>query len=585
MNLKDAVSSLQIRKKKVSPNILTTVWGENLNFEHILDEYPRPQLERDDWINLNGYWNYAFTGNKTYPSRMEGQILVPFSPESKLSGVERILQPDEYLWYERTFSLPNTQLNMTGKCRLLLHFGAVDQQCAVWCNKKYVCSHHGGYLPFTAEITSFLIEGNNTITVRVKDDTDTSCNSRGKQTLSPGGMFYTSQSGIWQTVWMEWVPDIYIESLRITPLFDESAVRLQFRTNVPVVKQIQADADGLILYSGNTSLDTIEIPLSDLRPWSPESPFLYSLTITAGTDHIRSYFAMRKFSTTIDSGGIPRLCLNNKPYFQNGVLDQGYWPDGLYTAPSDEALQFDIKAMKDLGFNMIRKHIKIEPLRWYYHCDRLGMIVWQDMINGGGRSYLTFLCYLPTALPFVTAHFKDNHYKLFSRTDKKGKQQWLRECKATMEHLYNCPSIGLWVAFNEGWGQFDAVKVTNYMRSLDSTRPIDHASGWYDQHCGDVKSIHNYFRPLKVEVGSRPFVFSEYGGYICNIKDHSYSDQLYGYSRCENTTALKNKFNDTMISLKHLEKDGLCAAVYTQLSDVEEEVNGLYTYDRKICKL
>lgn len=586
MNLIDAVSSLQLFKRKETPKKLTTVWGEQLDPEHVLEEYPRPQLKRNAWINLNGYWNYRITKEKKYPGNIGDQILVPFSPEASLSQVNHMLLPDEYLWYEKSFDLEDFPSRYPDK-RLILHFGAVDQTCAVWCNKKFVCSHRGGYLPFSAELTPYLRQGVNTITVRVQDETDTSFQSRGKQTLRPGGMFYTPQSGIWQTVWMEWVPENYITELSITSLFDESSaiVEITMKEDSSCEKKIEVYADGREVYSGQTKSGILSIPIRDLRPWSPESPFLYDLTITAGNDSICSYFAMRKFSARTDSKGIPRLCLNNQPYFQNGVLDQGYWPDGLYTPPSDDAMIFDIQSMKDLGFNMIRKHIKIEPLRWYYHCDRLGMIVWQDIVNGGGRSYLTFLCYLPTLLPFVTAHFKDSHYKLFSRCDSKGKKLWLRECKSTVRHLYNCPCIGLWTAFNEGWGQFDAVKVTNLIHSLDNTRPVDHASGWYDQHCGDIKSVHNYFRPIKAALDSRPFVLSEYGGYICHIPEHSYSQQVFGYLKCKDTDEFTRKFYDVMKEIKEANKEGLCAAVYTQVSDVEEEANGLFTYDRKVCKV
>lgn len=590
MNLIDAVSSLQLFKRKEMPKQLTTVWGEQLDPEHVLEEYPRPQLRRDAWINLNGFWNYRITKDRKYPGDIKQQILVPFSPEAALSQVNHTLMPDEYLWYEKSFHislLPGVNSKTPSGQRLILHFGAVDQTCSVWCNKKFIRSHQGGYLPFSADITQSLRSGENTITVRVQDETDTSYQSRGKQTLQPGGMFYTPQSGIWQTVWMEWVPENYISSIRITPQLDESSAVLEItiQGDPACEKNITVYAEGREIYSVQTQKESQTIPIRDLRPWTPESPFLYDIVITAGDDRVSSYFAMRKFSSCTDSKGIPRLCLNNQPYFQNGVLDQGYWPDGLYTPPSDEAMIFDIQAMKDLGFNMIRKHIKIEPLRWYHHCDRLGMIVWQDIVNGGGRSYLTFLCYLPTLLPFVTAHFKDSHYKLFSRCDSKGKRLWLRECKATVEHLYNCPSIGLWSAFNEGWGQFDAVKVTNLIHSLDSTRPVDHASGWYDQHCGDVKSVHNYFRPIKAELDSRPFVLSEYGGYICHIPEHSYSQQVFGYLKCKDTDAFTRKFQDVMEEIRAANEEGLCAAVYTQVSDVEEEANGLYSYDRKVCKV
>lgn len=581
MNLKDALSTFQLGKTKYTPTKLTTTWGENLNKKQILNEYPRPQLRRADWTNLNGYWDYAFTKDSGRPSNFDGKILVPFSPESALSEVNRQLQPDEVLWYRRFVTLdtlPNGR-------RLLLHFGAVDQDCIVYWNGHPAGSHMGGYLSFTIDVTDHIRSGSNSLWVKVYDESDRSWKNRGKQKLKPGGMFYTAQSGIWQTVWMEWVPDNYIQHLKITPLFDESAVKLEVSCPQPCPKKIFVYAQGKLIAEEAFFNSSIIIPLSEVHPWSPESPFLYELKLETDQDAITSYFALRKFSTGIDDAGIPRLFLNDQPYFQNGVLDQGYWPDGLYTAPSDEALIFDINAMKDLGFNMIRKHLKIEPMRWYYHCDRLGMIVWQDMLNGGGRSLMTFLCYLPTALPFVTTRFKDDFYPLFSRSSKKGRQQWMKECRASVKQLYNCPCIGMWVPFNEGWGQFNALEVTEKMRTWDQTRLIDHASGWYDQKGGDVKSVHNYFRILKVKTEARPFVLSEYGGYTCHIEGHSYSPQTFGYRKFDDASAFKKAFEELQENIYELEKKGLTAAVYTQLSDVEEETNGLFTYDRKVCKL
>jgi hypothetical protein len=581
VNIKDALSTFQFHKKKAPPRQLTTVWGESLDPKHILDEYPRPQLRRSAWVNLNGWWDYAISAETQRPSKFDGKILVPFSPESPLSGVQRTLMPDEYLWYHRTVSLSE----LPKKQRLLLHFGAVDQDCAVYWNGNPVDTHLGGYLSFTVDVTKYTRMGSNTLWVKVRDESDRSWKNRGKQKLNPGGMFYTAQSGIWQTVWMEWVPENHIHTLKLTPSLDDETLRLEVLTTGPCTKKVSVYEEGrlLLCQSFQRSAHTLSIPQP--RPWSPESPFLYDLVIETDFDRIESYFAMRKFSAGADAKGLPRLFLNNQPYFQNGVLDQGYWPDGLYTAPSDDALIFDIQAMKDLGFNMIRKHLKIEPMRWYYHCDRLGMIVWQDMVNGGGRSLMTFLCYLPTALPFVTTHFKDSYYPLFSRTSKKGRLQWIRECRAAVEQLYNCPCIGMWVPFNEGWGQFDALEITEKMKHWDSTRLIDHASGWYDQKGGDVRSVHNYFRRLQVIPESRPYVISEYGGYTCHVAGHSHSDQVYGYRKFQTLLQFQKAFEKLQDEVRGLAEDGLAAAVYTQLSDVEEEVNGLFTYDRKINKL
>jgi hypothetical protein len=347
------------------------------------------------------------------------------------------------------------------------------------------------------------------------------------------------------------------------------------------------------IYAGNKLIQSMtskqpvmKIPIPDMHLWSPEDPFLYDVIIIAGNDKVESYFAMRKVEVRKDSEGIPRIYLNNEVYFQNGLLDQGYWPDGLYTAPSDEALIYDIQLAKDLGFNMLRKHLKIEPLRWYYHCDRLGMLVWQDMINGGRNYNMLLVGYLPTLFPKLASLVKDKHYRIFGRKDREGRQEWLKECKETVEHLYNCPSVVVWVPFNEGWGQFDSKQVYEMIKTVDKTRLIDHASGWFDQKAGDFKSIHNYFHPLKIKTEKRPVVLSEFGGYACYIPEHSYSWQIYGYRIYLTMNELNKAFQKLMTNdIENLKMKGLSAAVYTQLSDVEDEVNGLVTYDRKICKV
>ena len=333
-----------------------------------------------------------------------------------------------------------------------------------------------------------------------------------------------------------------------------------------------------------TKADEAELILGSFTSWSPECPHLYGISVEAGDDRIESYFGMRKFGVGKDEKGITRLFLNGKPYFQNGILDQGYWPESLYTPPSDEAMIYDIETAKHLGFNMIRKHLKVECARWYAHCDHIGMLVWQDMINGGGRSIRTFLLYLPTVLPFVTTEFKDHCYPLFSRTSKTGREWWKRECRETIRQLYNTPCISLWVLFNEGWGQFDAEEMTEMVRLLDSTRQIDHASGWYDQGAGDIKSLHNYFRPLKVRPEQRAFAFSEYGGYTYPVPGHRYCEKTFGYRTYQNRKQYQKAMDALAEKIHQLEREGLAAAVYTQLSDVEEETNGILTYDRRVCK-
>lgn len=590
MNFKDAIRTMRFDGKKAGSNQLFTTWGEHLNPEQVLTEYPRPQLKRDNYMNLNGYWNYCISTEPIMPEKYDGRILVPFSPESVLSGVNRQLKPEEILWYERIVKIDRKPL---GK-RCILHFGAVDQFCEVYINHQKVMEHNGGYLPFEVEITRLLEEGVNLLSLKVTDVSETSYHSRGKQKLKRGGMFYTAQSGIWQTVWMEWVPDLYIKQLKITPLVDQKAVKLEIFVNDDFQQdKVTSTLFEIELYDKHKLMKTtfsrtqfIKIPLSEFTFWSPENPHLYDLVIKVGEDRVESYFAMRKVEMKPDSKGVPRIYLNNQMYFQNGLLDQGYWPDGLYTAPSDEAFVYDIMQAKKLGFNMLRKHIKIEPLRWYYHCDRLGMLVWQDMVNGGENYSQLLVGYLPTLLPCIASKIKDNHYRWFGRKNLVGRKEWTQECRETVEHLYNCPSIVVWVPFNEGWGQFDARKAYQMIRELDTTRLIDHASGWFDQECGDFDSIHNYFHPMKVALKKRPYILSEFGGYACYIKDHSYSNQVFGYR----IYLTKEDYNEAYHHL--LEEDiqklmeaGLSAAVFTQISDVEDEVNGLFTYDRKICKV
>lgn len=605
MKLRDAIRTLLFENKNIKYNQLYTVWGEGLNPDKVLDEYPRPQLRRDNYTILNGYWKYNITSDSVTikPPYYDGKILVPFSPECRLSGVNRQLQPGEMLWYERPLIIDRKLPNR----RLILHFGAVDQICEVLINTIGVIQHTGGYLPFSVDITDYVIEGGNLLTVKVKDASDTSYHSRGKQKLKRGGMFYTAQSGIWQTVWMEWVPDVYIASLNITPLVDESMLRLAInlnqitvhpnkrntsvqgrKNNIKTMFRVDIYDHGTKIHSFITKNQSMDIPIKNFTYWSPENPHLYDMVISTGEDVVESYFAMRSVKLMKDEDGISRIYLNNKVYFQNGLLDQGYWPEGLYTPPSDEAMIFDIEQAKALGFNMLRKHIKIEPLRWYYHCDRLGMLVWQDMVNGGGRYNKLLVGYLPTIFPGIAGLIKDRCYFLFGRGNAEGRKEWEKECEETVSHLYNNPSIVAWVPFNEGWGQFNANKITSLIRSLDNTRLIDGASGWYDQKGGDFKSVHNYFHPLKYtpDKKGRAVILSEFGGYACYISEHSYSPMVYGYRIYANTmdleAALQRLYQEDILKLK---KEGVSAVVYTQLSDIEDEVNGLFTYDRRVCKI
>ena len=496
---------------------LRTKWGEQLNGEDILPEYPRPAMRRDYFYNLNGYWDYAITKKCQTPCKFFGKILVPFSPESELSGVGRQLKPDEYLWYRRI--LPKIRKEDKGK-RILLHFGAVDQACKIWLNGKYVARHEGGYLPFTVDITRFYSEKKTVLTMVVRDLSDTSYHTRGKQKLNAKGMFYTAQSGIWQTVWMECVPQNYIEKIQCVPCFDEKRVDITVfsKQRESVVIEVGGEEKKDVLGWTN---ETISLKFERIHPWSPEDPWLYPVIIKTKNDQVDTYFAMRIFSIENNKQGIPVLCLNHKPYYQKGVLDQGYWPDGLYTAPSDAAMIYDIVKMKQMGFRMIRKHLKIEPQRWYYHCDRLGMIVWQDMVNGGASYHHWFVTYLATLFLQLGIPTKDNHPYLLSRKDRKGKQEFVREMKGTIQALSIHPSIAVWVLFNEGWGQFETKQLTGIARKEDPTRLIDSSSGWFDQGCGDFQSRHHYFFRLWFsKKDKRARVLSEYGGYSLKITGH-----------------------------------------------------------------
>lgn len=565
---------------------MLTPWGEALDREHPLPEYPRPQLRRNSYLNLNGIWEYAITKTAEKPAAMQGEIVVPFSPETPLSGVGHILQPDEYLWYRRSVTLPE---GFFRGGRLLLHFGAVDQCCTVWVNGQEAGSHTGGYLPFALDVTE-LIEGDAfTLELRVTDPTDTGSLSRGKQRLKNTGIWYTPQSGIWQTVWMECVPENYLRSLRITPKPEENAVHIRLEADDPAMAAVTICRDGGIIAEGQTDENgesTLTIPAEELRLWSPEDPVLYDVSIVlAGGDKVESYFGMRALGIGKDEKGLPRLLLNGKPYFQNGLLDQGYWSDGYYTAPSDEALIHDIAEMKRLGFNMLRKHIKVEPLRWYYHCDRLGMLVWQDMMNGG-ESYSPLSIYVFSNLGL---RVKDDRYRYFSRSDEAGRTHYYKELGQMIDLLYNTVSLALWVPFNEGWGQFDALKAAEFIRKRDDTRPIDHASGWYDQGGGDIKSIHWYFRPYhhkQPPKEQRPICLTEYGGYNCAVPGHCWGEGAeFGYKKIADPAEFNRAFQKLMEEqILPAKEMGLAAAVYTQVSDVEGERNGLLTYDRKVCK-
>ena len=598
---------------------LYTRWGRELDPQNVLPEYPRPLLRRSSYTNLNGYWDYAFTREFKIPEKYDGQILVPFSPEAVLSGVSRQLMPDEYLWYRRIFIIEGWNGRKSGR-RLILHFGAVDQACAVYVNGQRAARHTGGYLPFEADITQLVRDGENELIVAVKDLSDTSCHARGKQRLERGGMFYTAQSGIWQTVWMEEVPETYIQTIESVTDPDAGTVRIRVTaaennkyegtevktsghqegdraSGLPVQVQIhrpglytdscEYSVDEEILCSGISSAgEWIEIAIPDIMLWTCETPYLYYYTVTLGEDQAESYFAMRRFSVEKDEKGIPRICMNGEVQFQNGVLDQGYWPDGLYTAPSDEAMIFDITEMKRCGFNMVRKHIKIEPQRWYWHCDRLGIVVWQDMVNGGEAYRYWFVTYLATVMSWRNIKIKDSHPWLLARRERTGRTEFVREMKETIRLLKGHPSICTWVIFNEGWGQFQTKELTRIAREADPDRLIDPASGWFDQGGGDLQSVHNYFFRLKVRPEKeRAAVLSEIGGHTYREPDHSACEELYGYGACRDKEALGRAYRELTKKVKKLIPQGLCASVYTQWTDIEEGINGVYTWDREVRKI
>lgn len=594
---------------------LYTRWGKNLDRDHVLEEYPRPLLMREDYQILNGWWDYAFTIDYKQPQQYEGRILVPFSPETALSGVGRQLKPDEYLWYRRNFDLPGWDREK-GQNRILLHFGAVDQSCEVRINGHKVKRHTGGYLPFEVDISRYAQESANELIVAVKDLSDTSYHSKGKQKLNAGGMFYTAQSGIWQTVWLEKVPKTYIKEIKTVPDIEKKIIRIKVsssystdKKNVdklsrnlpieikirkpglypdPVVKPSQISTEDMLETAVLAVSDKwIEIPIESISLWNCETPYLYYFEVKLGDDRAISYFAMRKFSleTKVHEEFL-RICLNGEVQFQNGVLDQGYWPESLYTPPSDAAMIFDIQEMKKTGFNMVRKHLKIEPQRWYYHCDRLGIVVWQDMVNGGSYYKHWFVTYGATLLSWLRIPMRDVYPRLLSREAKAGRLEFIREMKETIRLLGNHPSIAAWVIFNEGWGQFQTEDMTRIVRRLDPNRLIDQASGWFDQGGGDFSSLHNYFFKLFIRPErERASVLSEFGGYSYREPSHCAKEKLYGYGICKNKKDLEKRFLERWSGVRNLIPQGLSASIYTQWTDVEEEVNGVFTYDREVRKI
>lgn len=551
--------------------MLLTKWGRELDKNNPLSEYPRPQFVRDSFINLNGQWMVDFCDSDCVPSEFNYSITVPFSPETPLSGVNRELKHNEYLIYEKHFEIPDG----FNKGRVFINFGAVDQIAKVMLNGSIVGVHRGGYTPFSFEITDKLVDGDNKLNVIVRDLCEENEYSRGKQRSKRGGIWYSPQSGIWQTVWLESTPLEYIPSVRITPDYDNEQATFEYPNDISVE---------VLIYDGNELIaDTTDrtVKIQNFKSWSPESPFLYNVVFKYGSDKVKSYFGMRKFSVGNDENGVPRLFLNNKPYYHNGLLDQGYYPDGYLTPPSNDAMKFDVETIKQCGFNMLRKHIKIEPMLWYHYCDVNGIIVWQDMINGGGNYGLEI-----SVLPFIGINLDDRNYKTFHRNSKEARELYYKELKEMVDALYNCPCIALWVSFNEGWGQFDSAKAYNLLKKWDKTRIVDSASGWHDRGTTDVISKHIYFTPIVVKQGSKPWLLTEFGGLSTRVKGHTFNNKMFGYkiynSKQALTSAYEKLFNKTIIP--QISK-GLSATVYTQVTDVEDELNGLLTYDRAVLKI
>lgn len=558
---------------------IKTRWATEIDVNNVLPEYPRPIMERAGWQNLNGLWKYALQPvGKQKPTGFEGDILVPFAIESSLSGVQKHVGRDNELWYQREFEVPSKWKNN----KVLLHFGAVDWKADVWVNDVKVGQHTGGYTPFSFDITPALVNGKNSLVVKVWDSTDQGYQPRGKQVNRPEGIWYTPVTGIWQTVWLEPVPETYIEDLKITPNIDNNTLKVQALTNMvsPTQKvEVKIMEEGKVIASSQAiNNQPVEIIMPEnVKLWSPNSPFLYDVEVVLWNgsrqlDKVESYAAMRKYSTHRDDKGIVRLQLNNKDLFQFGPLDQGWWPDGLYTAPTDEALEYDIIKTKDFGFNMIRKHVKVEPARWYTHCDRHGIIVWQDMPNGDRGPGWDSRNYFKGPESMRTAESEANYRK---------------EWKEIMDYLYSYPSIGVWVPFNEAWGQFKTIEITEWTKQYDPSRLVNPASGGNHYPVGDMLDLHQYPAPqLYLYDAQRATVLGEYGGIGWANKEHLWEpNRNWGYVQFNSSKEVTDEYIKYAEQLKQLIRQGFSAAVYTQTTDVEVEVNGLMTYDRKLVKV
>ena len=564
--------NIQMRQPLATP--LETKWAKTVTPENVHPEYPRPQLLRENWLNLNGQWDYALAGKRSQePKDYKGKILVPFPIESALSGVA--LRADERkLWYRRSFSVPE---DWQGQ-RIMLNFGAVDWEATVWVNNIEIGSHKGGYDSFSFDITDALrSEGLQKLVVSVFDPSDKGTQARGKQVRHPEGIWYTSTSGIWQTVWLEPLPETHISQLKMVSDIDKNILHLNVETKGNTSSGLSLKAtvldNGQVIKEETVSVDEpLEVRIFNAKRWSPDEPFLYDLKVTLldgenVIDEVSSYFGMRKISVEKDEAGVTRLFLNNEPLFQLGLLDQGFWPDGLYTAPSDEALRHDIEVTKQLGFNMIRKHVKVEPARWYYWADKLGVLVWQDMPSGDA--------------------FVANGEGEITRKSASAQQFELELQEMVAEHI-NHPSIVMWVLFNEGWGQYDTARLSDWLKSYDPSRLVNSASGWNDVGVGDVRDIHSYPGPnAPQQYEDRASVLGEFGGLGLAIAGLTWqSENNWGYQQYGDGVSLLEAYNKLIRRLRYLSvEEGLAAAVYTQTTDVEIEVNGMMSYDRALIKM
>ena len=574
-----ALCSSTFAQWKPAGDKIKTSWGEQLDPKNVLPEYPRPIMERSDWKNLNGLWKYAITPKGTpAPAAYQGDILVPFAVESSLSGVGKMINEKEELWYQRTFDVPSA---WRGK-QILLHFGAVDWKAEVWVNDVKVGEHTGGFTPFYFDITSVLNKGNNDLVVKVWDPSDRGEQPRGKQIANPHGIWYTPVTGIWQTVWLEPVATQYITNLKTTPDIDNNSVKVEVAANTTSADKVEVKVfDGKNLVAKGAALNGVPVELAmpaNAKLWSPDSPFLYNMEVTLykdgkATDQVKSYTAMRKYSIRKGQNGITRLQLNNKDYFQFGPLDQGWWPDGLYTAPTDEALVYDLKKTKDFGYNMVRKHVKVEPARWYTHCDQLGLIVWQDMPNGG-----------PSPQWQARNYFNGTEVIRSAASEANYRKEW----KEIIDCLYSYPSIAVWVPFNEAWGQFKTPEIVAWTKEYDPSRLVNPASGGNHYTCGDILDLHHYPGPnMFLYDPRRATVLGEYGGIGLVVEGNTWVNDKknWGYVKFNTSDEVTNEYIKYGKHLLELIRKGFSAAVYTQTTDVEGEINGLMTYDRKVIKM